>query len=169
MRTTNAWMRLLAAGVLLVSPVAVAGSTIHEDVSESAPVNPATLEARARQMFASPTRYAEAARLFARAAGQRDIGDPLRVEDLVMASRLTYYHGNVRNALDLMQRAASEALSTGDVIIAAHRFMDGAVLAHELGDADVVESMATKAERLSHSPLLTRQDRDEIRGRIRGS
>lgn len=164
---TNDWAAWVTAGMLLVTPMAVKASQAPTGgPSDRVDTNPAELEAAARQLFASPTRYGEAVRLFVQAANEREIGDPLRVKNLAMASRLAYYRGETDNALHLMQRSANEALSTGDVLAAANRYMDSAFLAQELGQTGVVTEMMKKAERLSYSPLLAKEDRDYIRNRI---
>jgi len=165
---TNEWAAWVTAGMHLVTPMATKASQTEtggpSDRVEK--TNPAQLEAQARSLFASPTRYGEAVRLFVEAADQREIGDPLRVKNLVMASRLTYYRGQTHDALHLMQRAANEAISTGDVLAAANSYMDSAFLAQELGHTGVAAEMMKKAERLSYSPLLAQEDRDYIRNRL---
>jgi ATP/maltotriose-dependent transcriptional regulator MalT len=167
MRYTNDWAAWITAGMLLVTPMAATGSQIEgAGPSDRVEANPTELEAEARELFASPTRYDEAVRLFVKAAELRGVGDQQRVKDFVMASRLTYYRGGVAEALSLMQRAANEALSTGDVLAAAHGFMDSAYLAQEAGEAGVATEMIRKAERLTYSPLLAREDREELRSRI---
>ena len=167
MRKTNGWAAIVTAGVLLASPLA-ASATQNEygGPSDRTDASPSELEAKARTLFSSPARYGEAVRLFVEAADQREIGDPQRVKNLSMASRLTYYSGDTSDALDLMQRAANEAMATGDVLAAAHSYMDGAFLAQEIGQVGVAAELMKKAERLSFSPLIAARDRDGIRARI---
>ena len=166
MRNTNGWAVLAAAGMLMAGPLAAAGSLIDNGgTSHAVAPNPTEIEERARSLFSSPARYGEAARLLLKAADQREIGDPQRVKNLSMASRLRYYRGDAEEALALMQRAAAEAMSTGDVLTAAWGYIDGAFLAQEIGQVDVAAEMLKKSERLSHSPLIAQSDRDEIRAR----
>ena len=166
MRNTNGWAVLAAAVMLVAGPLAAAGSLIEDGgTSHAVAPDPTELEERARSLFSSPARYGEAARLLLKAADQREIGDPQRVKNLSMASRLTYYRGDVSEALAIMERAAAEAMSTGDVLAAARGYTDGAFLAHEIGQVKVAEQLLKKAERLSHSPLIAQSDRDEIRAR----
>jgi Flp pilus assembly protein TadD len=167
MRNRNGWAAIITAGVLLAGPMAATGSQIEQGgPSDRVTDDPTALEAQARSLFSTPTRYAEAVRLFVRAADLREIGDPQRVKNLSMASRLTYYRGDTSDALDLMQRAANEAMSTGDVLAAAHGFMDGAYLAQEIGQIGLATQLMKKAEKLSFSPLIAQTDREEIRARV---
>jgi hypothetical protein len=167
MRNTNGWAAFFTAGLLLAGPIAATGTQMEEDgPSDRVTADPTELETQARSLFSSPTRYAEAVRLFVKAAELRDIGDPQRVKNLTMASRLTYYRGDTGDALDLMRRAADEAMSTGDVLAAAHAFMDSAHLAHEIGRTGVASELLKKAEMLSYSPLIAQDDREHIRLRI---
>lgn len=167
MRNRQGWAAIITAGLLLAGPVAATGSQIEQGgPTDRVADNPTELEAQARSLFSSPARYDEAVRLFVKAAGLRDIGDPQRVKDLSMASRLAYYRGETGEALDLMRRAADEAMSTGDVLAAAHGFMDSAYLAHEIGQTGVAAELMKKAEKLSYSPLIAQADREEIRARI---
>lgn len=167
MRYSNDWAAWITAGMLLVTPMAATGSQIEgAGPSDRVEVGPTELEAEARALFATPARYTEAVRLFIKAADLREIGDQQRVKNFAMASRLTYYRGDINGALSLMQRAANEALSTGDVLAAAHGFMDSAYLAQEAGEAGVAGEMIKKAERLTYSPLLAQKDKEELRNRI---
>lgn len=166
MRKTNGWAAIVAAGVLAASPMAATASQMEYGGPSDRNDNPTVLEAKARALFSSPARYDEAVRLFVEAADEREIGDPQRVKNLTMASRLTYYAGDTSDALELMQRAANEAMSTGDVLAAAHGYMDSAFLAHEVGQTGVAAALIKKAERLSLSPLIARRDREQILARI---
>jgi hypothetical protein len=128
--------------------------------------DPAELESRAQSMLPNPRRYGEAAKLYLRAADLRKAGDPRRVTDLVMASRLTYYDRNVTRARAIMERAADEALAAGDVVSAAHAYVDASFLAWEAGDNESVPRLVKKAELLASSPLLAERDRAAILARI---
>jgi len=170
MRKTTGMRAWIAAGLLMMTPMVASASQIaYAGPSDREMATPNHLEAQARALFATPARYGEAVRLFVKAADMREVGDPIRVKDLIMASRLTYYRADTERALELMSRAANEALSTGDVLTAAHSFMDGAFLAQEVGHAGVVTELVKKAERLSYSPLIAAADRQEILNRIASS
>jgi len=166
MRKTSAWTALLVAGLTLVPALAAASQ-----VAQSGPVlkrgtDPIDLETRARAMFTNPKRYAEAARLYQRAADQRAPGDRVRVEDLTMAARLTFYDGDAAKARILMERAADEALAAGDVINAAHAYVDAAFLAQDARESERVADLLGRARMLAGSPLLAQQERDSILARV---
>ncbi len=124
------------------------------------------LERQARALFSQPERYGHAARLLQRAASTREIGDPERIRDLHLASRLSYYKGDEGRALVLMQQSANEALATGDVIVAANRYVDAAFLAKSAGQSAAAAEMVQKATLLAGSPLIDVASRTAILTRV---
>jgi hypothetical protein len=134
--------------------------------SERATTQAEKLEQQAYDLFSQPGRYGHAAKLLQRAAETRDVGDPLRVRDLHMASRLSYYKGNEMKAFVLMQQSADEALATGDVIGAANHYVDAAFLAKSAGRVDEAVAMVKKATLLAGSPLIDVASRTAILTRV---
>jgi hypothetical protein len=124
------------------------------------------LEQRAKDLFSQPERYGRAAKLLQRAAATREIGDPERIRDLQLASRLSYYKGDEGKALVLMRKSAEEALATGDVIVAANRYVDAAFLAKSAGQVDEATEMVKKATLLAGSPLIDVASRSAILTRV---
>lgn len=164
--TKNKAMKTLATVGLLLAAPAVAAASQPAQPETRGPTDPTTLEQQAHSLFTQPDKYGKAARLFVKAAEARDVGDPLRLDDFIMASRLYYYRGDLRQALALMRQAAEEATAIGDVITAAHAFTDGAFIGKQSGEVAIAAALAKKAEYLTHSPLIGERDRDEIRTRI---
>jgi len=172
MRKMSAIAAVVAAGLFSASPAVASASQYTEDIPtarSSKSINPDEYEARARSMFSNPKRYDEAIKLFLKAAETRDVGDPIRVQDIIMASRLAYYREDLGRSLSLMQRAADEAAATGDVLTAAHSYMDAAFLAKEAGTVEVVVNLVRKAEMLAWSPLISALDKEGILARIRSA
>jgi len=134
--------------------------------SEKATTKAEKLEQQALDLFSQPDKYCRAAKLLQQAAGEREVGDPMRVRDLHMASRLSFYGGKEVAALDLMQQSAEEALATGDVIAAANRFVDAAFLAKSAGDAEAAVKMVKRATLLAGSPLIDVASRSAILTRV---
>ncbi|MGD8278426.1 MAG: hypothetical protein PVH00_10390 [Gemmatimonadota bacterium] len=134
--------------------------------SERATTQAEKLESQALDLFSQPDQYCKAAKLLQRAAKERALGDPVRIRDLHLASRLSYYGGREGKALDLMQQSAAESLATGDVIAAANRYVDAAFLAKSTGDAGLALEMVKKATLLAGSPLIDVAARTSILTRV---
>jgi len=161
---------VISAAILAGLLTLKAGSGAAVQVAYAAPslseTDPAGLEEAARNLFPNPKRYGEAVKLFLKAAELRAPADPMRVSDLVMASRLSFYRGDAEKARALMERAADEALTYGDVVTAAQTYLDAAFLAQEAKDRESVKRLAKRAEQLSNSPLLAADQRANIRRRV---
>jgi hypothetical protein len=154
-----AGLMTLAAEAGSATQVAMAGPMVKG-------ADPVDLETQARNLFPNPKRYGEAARLLLKAAERRSPGDPARIGDLILSSRLTYYNGDAARARALMERAADEALASGDVINAAHSFMDAAFLAQDAKESESITRLIGKARMLAASPFISQKDREGILGRL---
>lgn len=153
-----------ASGSASASQMALAGTDSHKAS------DPNEFEARGKSLFSFPKRYDEAIKLFMKAADAREVGDPVRVQDMILASRLAWYREESDRALVYMRRAADEAAAIGDVITAAHSYMDAAFIAKSSGvRADLVRDYVHKAELLAYSPLIGDKDREGILVRIHNS
>ncbi|MCI0435757.1 MAG: hypothetical protein L0271_19260 [Gemmatimonadetes bacterium] len=163
----SGWMAIVLGAALSVPVVGHAQSgVVYGGRTATDDVDAAVLESRAQSLFPVPKKYGEAAKLYLQAADLRVAGDPQRVADLMMASRLSYYNGRTSRAWEIMKRAAEEALATGDVINAAHAFVDASFLAKEAGAMTEVVALIERAQLLTASPLLDTNDRAAIRARI---
>jgi len=107
-----------------------------------------------------------AARLLERSAVLRPRCDGRVFDSLRMAARLYQYAGDMDQARATMLRAAEHGVWTGNVLAAAHAFVDAASLAAEDGDPLAANVAADRADLLSSSPLLSPVQRMYIRGRI---
>jgi hypothetical protein len=126
------------------------------------------LEARAASMLENLERPNRAAGLYRQAAGIRGDSDAMKVENLRMASRLGYYAGRQRRAMQDAAAAAHLALRQGDVISASHAYLDAAWIAVEIGEPQRAEHFVREARILTASPLLAEAEREAIRARIVG-
>jgi hypothetical protein len=124
------------------------------------------LEAEANARLVQLNGPARTASLFERAARLRPENDPERVADLRMAGLMYRHAGRHAAARLLLEAAAEGALRYGDVVSAAHMFVDAAWAARMQGDAEAVRRLAGKANCLAHSPLITVADAAGIRHRI---
>jgi hypothetical protein len=170
MRKTSAWTAVVAAGLFALGPGLASASQMALATTDAHnAADPHEFESRAKSLFAFPKRYDEAIKLFLKAADTREVGDPVRVQDMVLASRLAFYRQDRDRSLAYMLRAADEAAATGDVITAAHSYMDAAFIAKQVGNAETVVKLVKKAELLAYSPLIGDKDREGILVRIRST
>ena len=65
-----------------------------------------------------------------------------------------------------MYRAAEAGARTGQLLAAAHAYLDYAALSGELGDMQAAMDAATKAELISRLPALSDWARSTIRDRM---
>ena len=108
----------------------------------------------------------KAALLFGQSASLRVRCDP-QVLPLIRMSALLYQRaGNLKESQRTMYRVAEFAARTGQLLAAAHAYLDYAVLSHELGDTEAAVDAATKAELISRLPALSDWARSTIRDRM---
>jgi hypothetical protein len=168
MKKTSALTALAVAGMVLFGSDAVSASPVAMATARShGPSDPQEFETQAVDLLAFPRRYAEAIKLLLKAAGSREVGDPARVKDFVLASRLAYYRKDVDRSFSFMRHAADEAAATGDVITAAHAYVDAAFIGLKSTNIETIGSLVRRAELLAYSPLIGEQDRHGILVRIR--
>lgn len=148
-------------GVLLVTELAAFGPSGWGQVAH----DPEVLRGKAVALYDTPARYAEAAELHVREAQLRG-GGPKAADALVRAARLRQYHGKTGDALRLMKWAATVALDCGDIVQAAHAYLDAAFLAIQTKRVDEGYALALRAQRLADSPLLDAVTREAILRRI---
>jgi ATP/maltotriose-dependent transcriptional regulator MalT len=127
------------------------------------------LEAQATALLTDMRQSGRAARLFERAVGLRAEDDPARVVDLRMAGRLYMHTGQLDAARRNLLAGAEAAVQFGDVVSAAHLFIDAALVANKQGDVEAAQRLVKRADCLSRSPLITLADASAIRRRTGGS
>jgi tetratricopeptide (TPR) repeat protein len=107
-----------------------------------------------------------AALLFGQSASLRVRCDPQALPLIRMSALLYQRAGNLQEGQRTMYRAAELAARTGQLLAAAHAYLDYAVLSHELGDTQAAVDAATKAELISRLPALSEWARSTIRDRM---
>ena len=132
--------------------------------------NPAAdaLAAEAKQHYATPKRWREAARLHRRAAELHG-EDPQAVAQLKMAAWLYGASKDYAAARAMMERAAERAASVGDIDAAANAYVDAALFAVNEGRSDRLSALVQRARVLADAPLLPEARRGAILQRIDGS
>jgi tetratricopeptide (TPR) repeat protein len=124
------------------------------------------LHLQAIALYEYPERWLEAARLHERAASKLPEKDARSFAAYDRAARLYFYAGDYMDARKDMEKAANVALATGDVVTAAHAYIDAAFITLWEGPSGKLGELTRKAELLSQSDLVDDEDRDEIRSRI---
>ena len=130
---------------------------------------PEVLHAAAELLFPTPNRHAEAAGLLCREASLRSGEDPKGVEALLLCGKIYYYSGELTQSRYALEDAARRALAIGDVVRAAHAFMDASFIAERQGKSRAAGELTGKARMLAASPLLTSGQRLAIEERIVGT
>ena len=129
----------------------------------------ALLEAEAEDLLEGErSGWKKAERLLREASALRPVGDRLAVEDLLAAAKLVYYVGDERRAIRELEAAGQRALDEGNVLTAAHAFADAAWIAKDEGHGTKAIELASRAQRLAHSPLIDTVEREELLGRFSG-
>ena len=163
---TRGWVvavaALMAIGTLGAAP-AQAQQIEGTDVRSA---RAAILESEAAGLSEQRHKWDYAASLYRAAANIREDGDPKAVHDMVYAGRLSYYLRDLGMAVRDLEAAAQHALAGGDVIKAAHIYTDAAWVAGKDGKTRNQRSLASRAQRLAESPLLTAADRLDVLGRF---
>jgi hypothetical protein len=159
----------LITSILLLSATAPDGAAQMVSYAAAGTTNDAEadkLERRAQELFDEPPRYAEAGRMYERAAGLRRRGDSRMVDALFSASRL-YYHARMHGeSIEVLKRAAEEALASGDVYRAAESLIDAAWVLAAIDRREEAIPIKARAELLTTSPLFRDHERLHLRTRL---
>jgi hypothetical protein len=123
------------------------------------------LEAQAMALFSS-TSFGKIGRLYDQAARLRPDDDPKRVHDLRSSGHMYQRAHKLSASLRNLTQAAETALQYGDLVTAAHVFVDAAWVAREQKDMEAANRLVQKAECLSRSPLISLADARGIRTRL---
>lgn len=166
MTTRTRWALAAMAGLLLSAPSvarAQSSTTVSDDAQREAEAH--EMVAKAQEASKDIATFREAASLYRQAA--ETLGDhPESPHNLVQAGRLSYYIGREGQAIDDFQSAGEMALAWGDVVTAAQSFLDAAWVAAEEHRGAEALTLARRAEKLSSSPLIQRQERMALMSRI---
>ena len=162
MQSNTGWTRAAMAAFL----VAASATTLSAQVTTSVPAAEIeALETRAQENLQELSDWGHAASLLRRAAALRPSGDPVAVEDLLQAARLSFYRGDEGHAVRDFEAAGQRALAIGDVIVAANAFADAAWVAESDGRNARALDLVSRARLLANSPLIPDDARDQLRNR----
>lgn len=157
---------LTALAVLLVGASGVeAQSAVPATDEAERTARAEQLERQADEASQDMKSFKKASSLYREAA--EALGDhPDAADHLVQAARLAYYTGDESRAIQDFRAAGERALEWGDVLVAAQSFLDAAWVAAEEDRGTEAIQLAQRAERLSSSPLIQRQERASLLSRI---
>ncbi len=161
-------LALAATPVTLRAQQALEPVKVHAGSSQIS--NPAAdaLAAEAKQHYATPKRWREAARLHRRAADLHG-EDPQAVAQLRMADWLYGASKDFESARVMMESTAERAASVGDIEAAANAYVDAALFAIDEGRVDKLPALVQRARVLADAPLFPEARRGAILQRIDGS
>jgi hypothetical protein len=162
---------LFTAGALIMT-VALPARSTAQTALEPIKVTEARLRAEALDHEAEQYEQTDwgnlkqAARLREDAAELRPAADPKAAVSLYWAARDRYYSEDKVAGRELMERSAERAIAIGDVVGAATAFTEGAYIAAELRDVARTRTLANRAKLLALSPMLSDEQRTQIRARL---
>lgn len=127
------------------------------------------LHSLAMELYETPLRWEEAGELHERAAKALPKNDAAAFFGFQRAAVLYFHSGETARSRHAMERAADVAEATGDVLTAAHAWVDAAFLAVAEGYAGKKREYVATARELAASELLADGDREAILARVDGS
>jgi hypothetical protein len=151
-----------AAAVEQVSEVAVVAVVAPKPEPDRA----AELRAAAEQYISSPRQWSRAARLLERSVEFRAPDDAETYASLIVAGNLRAATGAYNTAQANFEKAASQAVSRGAVLDAAHAYINAAHAAVKGGNGQQAGGLVEAARLLSSSPMLTEAQKSQITRRL---
>ena len=127
------------------------------------------LHSLAMELYEQPERWEEAGELHERAAKALPKNDASAYFGFQRAAVLYFYAGDTARSRRAMEKAANVAEATGDVLTAAHTWVDAAFLAVAEGYAGKKREFVHNVRGLAGSELLTEADREGILARVDGT
>lgn len=158
-------------GILLTAVGSAAGQTREmfelpalEVTAFQSPLHRAAIE-----LYEIPIRWEEAGALHERAALELPKNDAAAYFGFQRAAVLYFHASEAARARKAMEKAAEVAEATGDIVTAAHAWVDAAFLAIAEGYPGKKREYVRAVRELVASELLTDADRQAIVARVDGS
>ena len=127
------------------------------------------LHQQAIDLYEIPERWGEAADLHREAAENLPRNDAGQFYGYSRAALLYFYAGELAEARRSMEDAAEVAEATGDVLTAAHAYVDAAFIAIAEDYDGMEREFVADAREVAASELLTEVERESILIRIEGA
>lgn len=171
MRNGTIYTALAALALLLLAPTGAEAQS--REMFELPPLRvtafQSPLHSRAMELYEQPERWEEAGELHERAAKLLPNNAADGYFGFQRAAVLYFHAGEIARSRKAMERAAEVADATGDLLTAAHTWIDAAFLAVAEGYAGKKREFVRTAQELAASELLDAADREVILARIDGS
>jgi hypothetical protein len=161
--------------LLLSASVAIAAVALPVAAqSQMEPIRVTDARQKAERLDAEALTYEQkdwsqlkkASRLREEAADLRAEDDADGTVSLYWAARDRYYSGDAKGARVLMEKAADRALAMGDVLNAVTAYTEAAYICADIKDGERMRTLASKARLLANSPMLTAEQRFQLRTRL---
>lgn len=165
-------MILASLSVLATALVSPASGSVLPPVAQQSQEGPVTkadrLEAVAMGLLeeGDMDTWEQVAELLETAARHRPETSMRRAENIRMAANLFSVIGATERARGLFEEAALQASDLGNLAFAAHAYLDAAVLSAQLKMGRHTIRAAQRADELSASPKMDREDRAAIKSRM---
>ena len=127
------------------------------------------LHQQAMDLYEIPERWGEAAALHREAAENLPKNDAGQVFGYSRAALLYYYAGELPEARRSMEDAAEVAEATGDLLTAAHAYVDAAFIAIAEDYDGMEREFVADARSVAASEVLTESERESVEIRIEGA
>lgn len=171
MRNGTIYTALAALALLLLAPTGAEAQS--REMFELPPLQvtafQSPLHSKAMDLYEQPERWEEAGELHERAAKLLPNNAADGYFGFQRAAVLYFHAGEIARSRKAMERAAEVADATGDLLTAAHTWVDAAFLAVAEGYAGKKREFVRTARELAASELLDEADRALILARIDGS
>lgn len=167
--------KLLTGGAAATAAFAFAGSAVAQDrpmyelPAIEVSVLQTSLHQQAMALYEFPQWWEMAADLHKLAADNLHRNDAEQFFGYSRAGLLYFYAGKLADARRSMEKAARVAAATGDVLTAAHAFVDAAFISIAEGYGGKKREFVAEARELAGFDLLTPAQRAEILTRIDGA
>lgn len=163
-------VRVVCAAAVLALTIPAAGAAQERPMFELPAIEASALRddahVKAEALYTTPGRWDEAGELHETAARRLPDNDAAQYFGFRQAAILYAHADAPARARQAMEKAASVAEATGDVVVAAHAWVDAAFLAIEEGYPGKRREFVRNAGRLAQSDLLSDEQRREILQRI---
>lgn len=163
-------VRLVGAAAAFTLTIPTAGAAQERPMFELPAIEASALRddahVRAEALYGVPGRWSDAGELHEAAARRLPDNDAAQYFGFRQAAILYAHADAPARARRAMEKAASVAEATGDVVVAAHAWVDAAFLAIEEGYPGKRRELVRNAGRLAQSELLSDEQRREILQRI---
>ncbi|MGW8267416.1 MAG: hypothetical protein ACWGSQ_13700 [Longimicrobiales bacterium] len=165
-------IRLVTSGLIAIAlsvgpnplPAGTLPAPVGDQDQKAEPNKADRLEAIAAELLADGDMdtWEQAAELLEKSARLRPEASSKRIENLRMAASLFVWTGATLHARDLFEEAAQGASEMGNLALAAHTYLDAAVLSAQLKMGRHTIQAARMADQLAASPDMPAEARQAV-------